>query len=108
VSLDDDDDDDDDDDIHMIEKVKGYLFPWCCCKQTHHRPNQHAHIMNGPFCHTTAPANASAGLNTSHQMYLAFWEHARKAEAVAGAAKWCHTACRPRVHVINQKSRLGA
>jgi hypothetical protein len=25
-----------DDDIHVIEKVKGCLLPWFCCKQTHH------------------------------------------------------------------------
>jgi hypothetical protein len=26
------------DDIHVIEKVKGRLFRWYNCKQTHHRP----------------------------------------------------------------------
>jgi hypothetical protein len=40
VSLDDDDDDDDDDDIHVIEKVKGCVFPWFCCKQAHHGPSR--------------------------------------------------------------------
>jgi hypothetical protein len=41
-----------DDDIHVIEKMKGCLFPCCCCKQTHHRPNRmHTtfDMPNGPF-----------------------------------------------------------
>jgi hypothetical protein len=29
-----------DGDIQNIENVKGCLFPWFCCRQTHHRPNQ--------------------------------------------------------------------
>jgi hypothetical protein len=28
------------DDSHVIEKVKGCLFPCFYCKQTHHGPNQ--------------------------------------------------------------------
>ena len=28
-----------DNDIHEIEKVKGCLFPWFCCKQTHYGLN---------------------------------------------------------------------
>jgi hypothetical protein len=84
------------DNIHVIATVKGFILPQFYCMKTHHRLNRmqidirHAQCS---FHRNTALASASASLITSHWMYLAFWEHARQAEAVARTAKWCHTTC---------------
>jgi hypothetical protein len=87
------------DGVHLIDKVKGCLFPRFQCKQTNpstsqSNANQHIDTMDGPFSHNNdALSSASASLDTSHLMKLAFGEHGGQAKVLGRAILLPHKAC---------------